>query len=401
MKNKSLISAPATSSCRPGYAVAATQADDLKSDIQERLRPARRCNRSSAFLAAAIAFLSWQMPAKAEGESEFLIFLSGDQIERTSVDLASIATSDFTPAADTLFSYTNGSWRIVGEYFLTDDENELERLQIGYDFSNDTTLWFGRFHQPISAWNHRYHHGAYLQPSISRPAIENWEDESGVIPAHSTGFLLDTWQPMGDQNGLRYVVSAGIAPVLGVSELMPFDVLDPDDSSHKPAASLSISYFPDYVDESNFGLIAGYSEIEALPVPALGIDSNFAITQTLIGAQVVWERNDWQLISASYYVDNEVKGTPVDVGGWFLAGYAQALRTLSQNTNAYVRIERTSNAGTSGYLRLFPGYVYQRDVAGFRYDFSEHQAIALEYSGDKTFGDEYEEIRVQWSAVFP
>jgi hypothetical protein len=221
------------------------------------------------------------------------------------------------------------------------------------------------------------------------------------LPAHVSGILVDTWQPLGEQNGLRYAISAGIAPVLEDFELKPFDVLNPGHASHKPAASMHISYFPEYVGESNFGFIAGYAEIESEPIPAFGIDSTFAITQTVVGAQVVSEHDKWQLISAVYYVDNDSSGTTVDVGGWFIAGYAQIQRSVSKNSDAYLRIERTGNAGNAGYLHLFPGYVYQRDVIGIRYDFTDRQAFTAEISSDKVFGDAYEEFRVQWSAAFP
>jgi len=115
----------------------------------------------------------------------------------------------------------------------------------------------------------------------------------------------------------------------------------------------------------------------------------------------VAENDDWQLISAAYYADNSTPGAIQGVGGWFLAGYAQLQRTLGRNSNAYLRLERTGNAGNSGYLHLFPGYEYQRDVFGFRYDFADRQAFTLEISDDKIFGDEYHEYRVQWSAAFP
>ncbi len=54
---------------------------------------------------------------------------------------ATIATAGaLTVTADVLYSYENGPWRVLGEYFLTNEENELERLQFGYDYSADSTI---------------------------------------------------------------------------------------------------------------------------------------------------------------------------------------------------------------------------------------------------------------------
>jgi len=349
----------------------------------------------------ALCILLLQLPAYADGESEFLVFLSADHLERRAVSQPTIETSDFTPTVDVLFSYTNGPWRVLSEYFLTDDESELERLQIGYDYSADSTIWFGRFHQPISAWNHRYHHGAYLQPSISRPAIENWEDDGGIIPAHVTGLMLDSWQTLGDKSAIRYVAAVGIAPELVDDEIAPFDLLDPNDSARLPAASLNISYYPDHVAETSVGLIAGYAEIESAPNSALGISTSFEIRQSLLGAQINWESDNWQLVSALYYIDNEVERSVADAGGWFVAGYVQALRTLSANTNAYLRLENSDNAGSANYLQIFPNFVMQREMIGFRYDFAARQALAIEISSNRVSTDKFSEFRVQWSAAFP
>src|SRR6266702_1772959 len=47
---------------------------------------------------------------------------------------------------------------------------DVERLQIGYTFSDYATVWLGRFHTPYGYWNTAFHHGAQLQTSILRPS---------------------------------------------------------------------------------------------------------------------------------------------------------------------------------------------------------------------------------------
>lgn len=338
--------------------------------------------------------------ARADGESEFLVFLSADDLERSGVMDPALQAGDFTPTLDLLYSYNKGSWRVLGEYFLTDDESELERLQIGYEFSPETTIWFGRYHQPVSAWNYQYHHGAYLQPSISRPSIENWEDDGGIIPAHIAGFMFDSMQSFRQDEGLRYVVSYGFAPIIVDGELLPYDVLDPDEGASRPAASLNVSYYPDIVGETNIGLIAGYAEIEAPPDPILGNLSTLEIRQKLIGAQANLEGEEWSLIGVVYYVDNKSHGSIIVVDDWFASGYLQLQRSLSQNTGAYARVERTRNE-SADYLQLFSHFIDRRDMIGFRWDFAKRQALAIEISENSLQSDDFSEVRVQWSAVLP
>ncbi len=355
--------------------------------------------KTSAALLGATCVLLWQTPTFAAGDSDLLFFLSADGLERQSVSLPALDDEVLTVTADILYSYENGPWRVLGEYFLTDEENELERLQFGYDYSADSTIWLGRFHRPLSVWNHRYHHGAYLQPSISRPAIERWEDQGGVLPGHVTGVLIDSLQPLGEKGGIRYAVSAGFAPGFADGELEPFDMLDPDDGPRQPAASINLTYLPDYAAETSFGLVAGYAEIESDPMPAFGLATPFEIQQSTFGVHANWEADDWQLISAVYYIDNDVRPS-VAAGGWFMAGYIQALHQLSENTTTYLRLENSRNADSADYLKIFPEFVQQQELLGFRYDFAKRQAVALEISRNEISMDSYSQIHLQWSAVF-
>jgi len=339
-------------------------------------------------------------PAFAGGNSDFLFFLSADYLVRNSLESSALDDSDFTPTVDLLYSYNNGPWRILGEYFATDDEAELERLQFGLDLSADSTIWVGRFHQPISVWNHQYHHGAYLQPGISRPAIENWEDNSGVLPAHVTGFMFDGWQPLSENSGLRIAASVGLGPDITVGELLPFDLVDPGDTDGRLAGGIDIAYFPDYVAESNFGLLGGYAEIVAPPNLQLGNLSNITIRQKMIGVHGNWESGNWHLIGAAYYVDNTPNDTSVMAGGYFVAGYLQALYEFDDDNSLYSRVERTRNP-ESPYLQLFPEYVHQRELIGYRWDFAEKQALHIEASSNRIVGDKFSALQIQWSAAFP
>jgi len=67
---------------------------------------------------------------------------------------------------------------------------DLERLQMGYTFSDNATLWGGRFHTPYGYWNTGFHHGAQIQTAILRPRFLDFEDKGGILPAHMVGLWL-------------------------------------------------------------------------------------------------------------------------------------------------------------------------------------------------------------------
>src|SRR3989304_6280216 len=67
---------------------------------------------------------------------------------------------------------------------------DLERLTIGYSFSDAAKLRVGRFHTPLGYWNNAYHHGVQLQPTIERPDFLKFEDDGGILPTHVVGASL-------------------------------------------------------------------------------------------------------------------------------------------------------------------------------------------------------------------
>src|SRR5262245_63895546 len=48
---------------------------------------------------------------------------------------------------------------------------EVERMIIRLDQSDRLKLSFGRYHTPINWWNTAFHHGSWLQTTISRPEM--------------------------------------------------------------------------------------------------------------------------------------------------------------------------------------------------------------------------------------
>ncbi len=126
-------------------------------------------------------------PDAANARQEVLVFVSARYSETSaSAKQTYLDDDDFTPSADLFYTRTGERFRFLAEYLLTDDEHDLERLQVGWQLSEATRLWLGRFHQSASYWNTEHHHGQFLQTSIYRPAIEEFEDTGSLLPSHTT-----------------------------------------------------------------------------------------------------------------------------------------------------------------------------------------------------------------------
>jgi hypothetical protein len=69
-------------------------------------------------------------------------------------------------------------------------EADVERAQIGYQFSDAASVWVGRFHTPFGYYNTAFHHGQQIATSLRRPRFLLFEDQGGMMPNHSVGAWL-------------------------------------------------------------------------------------------------------------------------------------------------------------------------------------------------------------------
>ena len=301
---------------------------------------------------------------------------------------------------DTLFTIQHGAFKLFGEYLLSDHEGDLERFQLGWQASQDTVIWIGRYHQPTSIWNHDHHHGQYLQTSISRPFLDEWEDLGGILPQHFTGMLIESAHQAFGSWRLRTALGGGLTPIITPEGLEPFDLLHPDSKHHQVGFQARASLHPGEFTETGFGLVAASDEMPTIGLatpPLPGLDH---VDLKLLGAFGIYAAGDWKVVGTWYYAHTRLS-TPVSTeSGSFGVGYVEAERHLPHDLTGFLRWEGSADAGQSTYLKLFPMVVRQRNVAGLRWDFVSRQALTLQLSDTNTLNGHFKDIRIQWSAAF-
>ena len=82
---------------------------------------------------------------------------------------------------------TKGLVELIFEFLPDGLATDLERIQLGYIFNDQLTVWTGRFHAPYGYWNTGFHHGSEIQTSVTRPRFIDFEDKGGLLPAHVMG----------------------------------------------------------------------------------------------------------------------------------------------------------------------------------------------------------------------
>jgi hypothetical protein len=350
-----------------------------------------------------LIILSVLCSALARGDPlqhEFLVLPSAEVVGTFDRRAAVTRLEDEVLKADILFSLQKGPLKLFGEYLLSDHETDLERFQLGWQLSDDTVIWVGRYHQPTSVWNHDHHHGQYLQTSISRPSIDEWEDLGGVLPQHSTGVLIESSQPIFGSWRLRTALAGGIAPQITADGLKPFNLLHPDSNRHQMGYQARASLHPGDFTETGFGMLAAHNDLTAvgpLSPATIGFDH---VGLNLVGLFGTYAGASWKVTATVYHADARLYYATSVVADRFIVGYVEAERHLAFDLIAFARWEDSADAGSSPYLRLFDEFARSRKVAGLRWDFAQRQALTAQLSNSHTLNGHFSDVRLQWSAAF-
>lgn len=334
--------------------------------------------------------------------SEFVVFASAEAHHFSTAQLANEINEDASFQGDAVFAINRNRFRLFGEYLLSTEEHDLERFQVGFEAAPDTFIWGGRFHQPASAWNTEHHHGRYLQTAITRPSVELWEDEQGIIPQHISGLYVDSRRPLGARSGLQVSVGAGLGATIESSGLQELDLLNPHSDGRRISLSGRIVYLPEYVGTSGFGILWARNDMPVKDGQTASLLRANEVRQNLYGAFAHWGGESWKIYATLYDVAMDLQGPGGSRSETFMAGYAQIERQLPHRFTAYAREENSSKAARSEYVTVnHPDFQLRRTTLGLRWDFQQRQAITLEWSRGLSVRENQNAYRLQWSAPLP
>jgi hypothetical protein len=244
---------------------------------------------------------------------------------------------------------------------------DLERTQIGYQFSEAATLWLGRFHTPYGYYNTAFHHGLQIATSLRRPRFLAFEDQGGIMPAHTAGLWLTGDVRDGDAR-VRYDLFVGNGHhIIG-------GTLDPQAAG---------SFDGQIIVGGRLGLQPG----GVLSDMQIGVsymsgrvtsEDNPGLTRVnTLGLYAYYDTDSWEH-QAEYYVFRNLDllggtGTHNSSAGFVQFGYRSGLFT------PYVRYEHTALDQTDSYFAAQTyGGSYHREAIGLRYDLNLKSALKVE-----------------------
>lgn len=297
-------------------------------------------------------------------------------------------------AVDFFYTAEFGDARVLAEFFVDNEEREMERLAIGWVTPLDTSIWFGRFHTAIGQWNRKYHHGAYLQTTVFRPSVIEFEDDGGAISTHATGVSVDT---MSDHSShtMHYTLNIGLGPELASGGLKALDILKPGEGEHNLFFTAAISSRSVAKPTDDVGVFVSYVRI---PSFIIGIDQ---IQEGIVGGYANYSVNKWHVEGTLMWADINVDHTGGDQDSSFGFGYIQPEYWLNNTWTLYRLVEGTAQGGDNLYLQQIPAYIHQRSLVGAKYQFTRSQALKFELAALEQYDTRFGQALVQWSAALP
>ena len=243
---------------------------------------------------------------------------------------------------------------------------QVERTIIRYDYNDYFKLSFGKYHTPIGYWNTAFHHGAWLQTTISRP--EMVQIGGTFIPVHFVGLEAEGSIPSGGL-GLGYHVGLGN----GRSSLLS-TAGDAGDSNNNRAWIAAVSARPTRF----YGLEIGGSAYRDKVSPQTG--GNFG--EWITSAHVAWTKERPEILSEFANVHHQDLQTLQTFNSQ--AFYVQVAYRFGWQENKwkpYYRFERIHRPVSD---RVFANVAdLMGSTAGVRYDITNYAAFKAEYRNSR------------------
>jgi len=246
---------------------------------------------------------------------------------------------------------------------------DLERAQIGYQFSDSATVWLGRFHTPFGFYNTAFHHGQEIATSLRRPRFLEFEDHGGVLPAHTVGAWLTGSERLGDAK-LTYDIFVGNGQRISSGIV---DMNNPGNSHGNTIVG------------GNVGLVLG-GALDGLKVGVNAfttrIDDQDAAPEiftrvTNYGTYAVYDTDQWEGFAEFYLFNNEdlTNHTGTHRSD---AGFVQLGRRMGRYI-PYIRRERAALQQSDDYFAAQRfGDSYYRNAVGMRFDIDAKSALKFE-----------------------
>jgi hypothetical protein len=246
---------------------------------------------------------------------------------------------------------------------------EVERSIIRYDYNDFFKLSFGRYHTPIGYWNTAFHHGAWLQTTISRPDMVRIG--GSFIPVHFVGFLAEGNIPSGGA-GLSYNVGVGNGRGSIISR--PGDA---GDNNNNRAWVANLYSRPVKLYGLQMGISVYRDKITLPIVTATGNE----FREWISAAHIVWTKENPEFLAEFANVNHKnILTNAITNNQAYYVQIGYRLPWFEKTLKPYYRFEHTHTPLSE---QLFTNQDLVGSILGVRYDITNYASFKTEYRNTK------------------
>ncbi len=246
---------------------------------------------------------------------------------------------------------------------------EVERSIIRFDHNDYFKASFGRYHTPINYWNTAFHHGQWLQTTVSRPEMTQFGGR--FIPVHFIGALLEGALPASGMNlNYNFGVGNGRGNVISRGG-------DAGDINNNRAWLVNMYVRPDRLYGLQVGGSAYRDKVNPTGGPAIG--------EWITSAHFVWTRETPEIIAeiANARHENLTTTSPIANSLAYYVQMAYRLPFLEKRWKPYYRWEYIHVPKSDTLFQLQPVANLAGSTLGVRYDLSSFAALKFEYRNQR------------------
>ena len=289
----------------------------------------------------------------------------------------------------------------LAEFAFEDGGVDVERLQIGYLFSDLAKLNAGRYHTSLGYWNTAYHHGAFLYTTVNRPFFLDWEDDGGILPLHTVGVVLSGRQfpEFGEWSyHLMFGNGSSIIDENGNNVLDPNTESDPNKNK---AVGLHLAWAPAVLNGWALGLTGYNSEVESngpLLVPP-AVAPTLEVSQTIGGVDITHTQGALEVLAEYFLVrDKDKIGSDTATNQFY---YVQIAYEVKDGIKPYARHEQGSVDEGDPYMIALGSADKRIETVGINTHIGEQSVLKIEgrFVNDEG-ADSHQEYGAQWAFAF-
>ena len=262
----------------------------------------------------------------------------------------------------------------------------LEYRRAGWSITGGST------HSELGYWNNAFHHGRWLQLTIARPQVIEFEDHGGMLPIHHVGVTVAHAPERGQGMDFALSVGNGHGPTL-------MDVQGLHDDNLAKSVLVRVGFIAGML---RFGGNIGFDTMHSQPATIRPLLPDAVMHELITGLYVALRGDPLVLYSEVYDVRHTGGNKAWNIiDGFVLVGYR------IDRLIPYVQGEaRMGDGATDPFYN--PDPTYQPDmmapmdftsvIVGAHYDLSTWSALKLELEGRETMmGDAEYRVELNWS----